>query len=704
MKIHSMTATFGKLEGQTLTLSPGLNILEAPNEWGKSTWCAFLLAMLYGVSTKDRVKTGHLPVKEQYAPWSGAPMSGRIDLHWQGRDITIERSSTARSPMSRFRAYETDTGLAVPELTADNCGEKLLGVEQSVYLRSGFLRLRDLPVTQDEALRRRLQALVTTGDDSGSGDKLESELRNLKNKIGYRGRGLLPQAQGELTRLEGELAQGAAVRRRLEALELSLNQACREEKDLTRHRRALDYAAAQGAQARIEKTRRELEAARDSLAHMEAAAGALPSREAIGEKLSRLEKLTWDQAALRDALHSLPPEPQYPQPAPPYDGEDPAAMVAEDTRLCRSLRDKKRWPLFLLAALAAAGGVVLALMELLPLGLGLLAGAVALGAVGLTRSRKLRGQLAALEEKYGSLEPDRWARELEACLAARREYHQALARWRHQETALEQRSVELKTRWDSLCGSQEPAELARIWHGALGQWDALDNARQRQEHLAEYLARLEETAPQAEPVPMDTLPYDRAQTLRRLEDVQLRRRDLEQELAHLQGRAASLESPEALEARLEALRSRCRELQEKETAVILAQNALSQARESLQRRFAPRIVAAAQDYMARLTGGRYDRLTWDQDFALFSGTREENTTRAAAYRSDGTADQLYLALRLAVAEALLPQPPLVLDDALVRFDDTRLLAALKLLEELGQERQILLFTCQGREKRLAEQK
>ena len=52
MKLYSMTATFGKLENETLTLTPGLNILEAPNEWGKSTWCAFLVAMLYGIETR----------------------------------------------------------------------------------------------------------------------------------------------------------------------------------------------------------------------------------------------------------------------------------------------------------------------------------------------------------------------------------------------------------------------------------------------------------------------------------------------------------------------------------------------------------------------------------------------------------------------------------------------------------------------------
>ena len=43
MRIYKMTATFGKLEHETLTLEPRLNVITAPNEWGKSTWSAFLL-------------------------------------------------------------------------------------------------------------------------------------------------------------------------------------------------------------------------------------------------------------------------------------------------------------------------------------------------------------------------------------------------------------------------------------------------------------------------------------------------------------------------------------------------------------------------------------------------------------------------------------------------------------------------------------
>ena len=207
MKIYSMTATFGKLERQTLTLQPGLNIIEAPNEWGKSTWCAFLVSMLYGIATKERTKLGSIADKERYAPWSGSPMSGRMDLCWNGRDITIERRTKGRAVFGDFKAYETATGLPVPELTAANCGQMLLGVEKSVFTRAGFIRLTDLPVSDDEALRRRLNALVTTGDESGASDALEQKLRDLKNHCRYNKSGLLPQAEAEKTRLEDALEE-----------------------------------------------------------------------------------------------------------------------------------------------------------------------------------------------------------------------------------------------------------------------------------------------------------------------------------------------------------------------------------------------------------------------------------------------------------------------------------------------------------------
>ena len=63
MIIKKMTASFGKLQNETLELGDGLNIVFAPNESGKSTWCGFIKAMLYGIETAVREKNGVKPDK-----------------------------------------------------------------------------------------------------------------------------------------------------------------------------------------------------------------------------------------------------------------------------------------------------------------------------------------------------------------------------------------------------------------------------------------------------------------------------------------------------------------------------------------------------------------------------------------------------------------------------------------------------------------
>ena len=80
MKINKLTATFGKFQNESISFHQGLNIIYAPNESGKTTWCAFIMAMLYGIDSSERSKNGILPAKRKYEPWSGMPMEGRMDL------------------------------------------------------------------------------------------------------------------------------------------------------------------------------------------------------------------------------------------------------------------------------------------------------------------------------------------------------------------------------------------------------------------------------------------------------------------------------------------------------------------------------------------------------------------------------------------------------------------------------------------------
>lgn len=538
MRILSMTATFGKLEHATLNLESGLNIIDAPNEWGKSTWCAFLVTMLYGLDTKERTTKNSLADKERYAPWSGSPMSGRMDLQWRGRCITIERHSRGRTPMGNFRAYETETGLPVAELNATNCGQVLLGVERSVFARAGFLRSADMPVEMNEELRRRLNALVTTGDDSATADELGKKLSALKNRCRHNKTGLIPQLENRRAELENQL---------------------------------LEYEDLEREIAELEQTKSELEQSEPSLPDEQALERAFDRQELARQNYLDLERQCADLPSRQTAQNPPPP----PKP--------------------------KRTLYYVLAALCLA------------LGVGLLA--VGVGVIFLGAALVLL--LIALKKK------------------------------------------------------PEPAE---DWQKILDTWDRLEDARIRYEAARRHLRTLQF---QSKP--------DEALT------EQLHRLHLQ--IGRYQGRMTTIGDPERIRRELAQVQQQLKKLEQTEQALTLALEALTQARQELQRRFAPGIAKEAQRLFSRLTQGRYDLLMLGQDLTVLVGAEKEDTLRSPMWRSEGTVDQLYMALRLAVAQELTPDAPLILDDALIRFDDDRTAVALEILRELSENKQVILFSC-----------
>ena len=174
--------------------------------------------------------------------------------------------------------------------------------------------------------------------------------------------------------------------------------------------------------------------------------------------------------------------------------------------------------------------------------------------------------------------------------------------------------------------------------------------------------------------------------------------DVRSQLDQSRGRAEALGDPAELEARREALTAQAEHLSRRYDALERALDALEAANSELQTRFSPQISSLAGKLLAKLTGARYDTVLLGSSMQAETRETGELVTRQLLYLSGGTADQVYLAVRLAICRlALGADVPVVLDDALVRFDDERLRAALALLKEEAASRQIILFTCQRRE-------
>jgi uncharacterized protein YhaN len=166
------------------------------------------------------------------------------------------------------------------------------------------------------------------------------------------------------------------------------------------------------------------------------------------------------------------------------------------------------------------------------------------------------------------------------------------------------------------------------------------------------------------------------------------------------GEVRALGDPVILGSRRKSAEAALGEQTAQYDAIELAVRTLEEANAELQSRFSPMLGETAGRIMARLTGGRYEKLAFDKSLSALAQTKDEPVSRDQLSLSAGTADQNNLALRLAVCRLILPNDsacPLILDDTLCNFDDARAFLALDYLKELARDRQILLFTCHARE-------
>lgn len=722
MIVKRLRANFGKLHGE-LELQGGMNLLCLPNEAGKSTWSAFLLAMLYGIDTSERAtKTNLLPAKERYKPWDGSAMEGSMELEWNGRAITIERTSSGRVPMGVFRAYETDSGNPVRELTADRCGEVLCGVERSVFERTAFIRQLGLTVSEDQALEKRLGALVTTGEDGAkTALELEKELRNLKNKlVGRAGRipQLTAQADGqrrtlneidtlqdEQLRLSAALEEATAARERLEALTQRVERAQNAKKQAGLASLELQLTQQQ------ERCRRLAETARQ-----------LPAEETLHTLSRRLDEAdsALQTAKMEAAFTDLSVEPPASDPrfaglrgaeAREQAARDVAeyrAATADTARRLTSIRKTLR----LLSVILVLLPPIAVLTAVLHLGIAvpiLLAAAEVAAAICLAVKLQVRAKLQKTDTdailtryhvtKIEEIPPlaDRYAERLaayEAARAAASEQKQALsARVTEAQTALDAVVAEVAAfapDCRGLTAAREAVAAALRVHTELA---AQTRASEQQAAQLDSMRLLLEGSPAAAPDP-EALQIDEARLRYDLAAAQKEQLRLTEALAKQRGMIEAKGDAVALRAELEQTEEALRAAQQTARAIELAADAVQTADETLRSRFSPQITAEAGAILAALTEDRYAALLLAPDMRL--SVREEDgvVLRPAAAMSCGTADQMYLALRLAMCRRLLPESaPLVLDDTLVNFDDRRTAAALRLLRREAENRQIILFTC-----------
>ena len=707
MEFLHLNATYGRLEQQELHLRPGLNVICAPNESGKSTWSSFIRTMLYGLPSRDR---GPLADKNRYAPWSGAAMQGRMDVLADGRACTLLRSTRrAVAPMGEFSCTYTGTAAPVEGITALNAGEQLLGVPRDVFERSAFIGQNALAVEQSAELERRIAALITTGEEDASFSESYDRLKKQLNRRRHNKTGQIPALERDIDQLHRTLQE-------LDALEQQARQAQADVDTLERRAAALQRQAAQQQaqqrQVRVNAYRDAVQAAEDAQHRADTlaeGAAALPEDAALTLLEGQAAALAGDMASLagqraaaedtrraaEDARAAWEAHPLYPDDPPALERRAAAISPGKAPSFLLTIADA------LLLAICAVLTVLFrdaSPQRWIFLGMAVLAAGLTAFSVYLRRRAiRQRDELAQQTAAYLPLR-DSAAQTAEAAQQAAARLSGSEESCRARLTALLAQAHRFAPGIADLSGVQSALTEARRRRSALTA--AAQQAREAalyRDALRAQLSEEELAQPDASAAPA-VLSVDAAGELAQTQEALAAARSRYDTLL---GRIRALDSGSDLADQLAQKQEELARLQQEYDAIALAMTALEQANAILETRFSPALGARAAEIFSALTGGKYDKVLLSRDLALSAEAAGDPMSRSIQLLSQGAADQLYLAVRLAICDMVLPAEkhvPLILDDALVSFDDTRLRAALDYLLAESAQRQILLFTCQGRER------
>lgn len=663
MQLLHANATYGKLNQAQLDLQPGLNVICAPNEGGKSTWSRFLLTMFYGLNTRQR---GDLADKNRFQPWNGTPMQGRLELSVGEKLLVLSRrTQRTDAPMGVFFCTYAGTDTPVPDLDAAHCGETLLGVPQSVYQRCAFIPSGSMAINADADLERRINALISTGEEKVSFLQAENRLKKQLHQRKYNRTGAIPQLEAEIGELMAARAEVKSLAEQETFLHSQLLQAQQEQKERLLIRQREIQRQAEEKQhllqqlpdsATLQNINEQLGAVRSLAEQAQQAEDAAKQQDA--DIQAQLQELN------RNPLHpmtksELETQLQIQPPAPPQVAQ---LLICLSLSLCSSGflwyeldRPQILWLCIACAATALTAGSFLWLL-------------VKRLRLQQQRRRELKRQeeLRKLAESYLPL-----LEEVEHQRSLLQQQRQAAA-----DSDARVRSTLVQLLGQVRQWAPDARSAADIRH-------FVQQTTQRREDLTQEIR-------QAQSGVLQVQPDDTGGTCARLQ----------QQIAQIQGRLAAIGQPDDLERQLRSKQEQLAQLQGEYDALAMALGSLRTANVALQNRFSPELGRRAAEIFADMTGSDWSSILLDREFHLSAETGSDPTRRNVQLLSTGTADQLYLAVRLAICEMILPpeqNPPLILDDALLTFDDMRLGKTLDYLTRLGEKRQILLFTCQGRE-------
>ncbi len=680
---------FGRFENFEFELIRGINVIYGSNESGKSTLMAFIKAALFGLKGGRADKEGTPSESRRYKPWNGAKYGGYINIELEDfKRYRLERDFDINSIKLYDEDFNEVTGIFTGSKDGRGLAERLLGINESLFERTVFIKQLGTRIdgTSSKDLIERISNIGQSGYEDISYKKAHMALKEaLKSQVGTgrsytRPLDLIDRRLEELYLIERQVKDKA---RRKWEMENRLRELEAEIAVLFDRERLLSLASEfNEVKERIVLQREKLEEIRFL-------------NEGIRNLQKNLSELSYEKNELETQIHRISPDiEELSQKLRELCGEDDGSIRVT---LEKQIRYMDICEIVLLALLIGTlSGSFIA--RIIPVVISALPAAALIGALFFrtSRKRRLKEEQLAQSEKAGGLKL--LEQQLENAQNIRRAAESQLRR------VTEQLEVQ-KAQY------QQQAKRLEDKHLIAGRQDISDMEGKADSLSFELIRLLEDKAftltnneaglinsviESSNEIPGQELNRIKLNCSEQLQTKRLLKSTLLYRLEDL----GEETNTAAFEQEIYGLTQQKKALEQRGEALNIAMETLEEASREVQKKYLPIMSKVFGSIVSDITSGRYTDVRAGDNLNIMLSDPLSKTVIPVSALSNGTVDQLYLALRVAISETVLKgneMLPVILDEPFSQYDDSRTENALKLMDRLGKRQQIIIFTCKERE-------
>ncbi len=746
MKIKALhISAFGGLKNLELDLDNSFNIIYGENEHGKTTVMTFIKMMFYGTERSSAQLSKNL--RKKYTPWDNSVMAGSIDFENNGRLYRLER--IFGSSNSTDKVTLIDLGLGTRETVAADIGTSLFGLSSAAFERSIFIGQFGFPESNALAsgeLNGKLSNIASTGDETVSYDavnkRLETAKLELMSKSGRSGiydknAKMCEALQNELdtsllahqtiAKTKETAEQMAEKIKALQEKALALKTKIEAENDVRNAEKLKELLSLKEKLDELNRTLtlsdgkiadelfvRKVEFCLSKIQNIESKIIAKQNENALLESNLKLA-LNPTADATPEKLEELGEKIENLE----KESRQTSAKIAELSALPKA-KSSIIW--FILAGVFAVLSVPLFIDNLTNiLAFASVSLAVVFICIALITSSKAKQKNARTEAEIVDLKLKE--NQLISIIASEKANFTAIntalntnsAMIENQKEKLAENNSQIKTLsgekqtetqtllslFSSLKSVNSPEQIKQELDELKKSAEAQKELKQNINYILRDIGNISyEEAKQK----LDNLKVDTATNFEKLktdydnllQEITDRKTQLATVLAEIKSLSNNVKNPEALKKELGELKQKTEAQKEYCDCLDIALITLADSYAEVRQSYGSVLEKTASEIFTGLTDGRYSNMAISKSFDITVEKSDVFGSRELDYLSSGTADQAYLSLRLALSHLLTEENgalPIILDDALAQYDDSRTKTALKFLKEYSTNGQIIMFTC-----------